>query len=97
MAQKITIQQFKEAIQVVSKTFQTLGEQKEVNILPLIGGLGGAGNIHLALMRMNLLAQQLEASEQAHESTNESSQEVNKESKREESVDSRYKAGTVIL
>jgi hypothetical protein len=97
MSQKITVQQFKEAIQVVSKAFQTLGDQKEINILPLIGGMGGAGNIHLALMRMNLLAQQLEANQLVNEPVKEETNEVKKDEQKEEEVDVRYKAGTVIL
>lgn len=96
MAQRITVQQFKEAIQIVSKTFKDLGEQKEVNILPLLGGVGGAGNIHLALMRMNLMAQQLEqdGSAQAREKTDVPEPP---QLKKEEVVEDRYKAGQVIL
>lgn len=82
MSQRITIPQFKEAIQVVSKAFKDLGEQKEVNILPLLGGMGGAANIHLALMRMNMIAQQLENDEQTN---------------KEEQVEDKYKSGPVIL
>ncbi len=95
MAQRISVQQFKEAIQVVSKVFKDLGDQREINILPLIGGMAGAGNIHLAIMRMNLLAQQIEADEKEQKEEEEIPRV--QPLKKEEPVESRYKAGQVIL
>lgn len=93
MSQRITLLQFKEAIHLVSKVFKDLGEQTEVNVLPLLGGVSGAGNIHLALMRMNLLAQQMESDEQ-RQTQPESKPIIEPEPKQ---VDAKYKAGTVVL
>ena len=94
MSQRITIEQYREAVNLLAGVFKQLGEQQEVNVLPLLGGVSGAGNIHMALMRLNLMAQQLEAQSapKAEESTVET---VAKEAPNED--DSKYKAGQVIL
>ncbi len=85
--QKINIEQFKEAINLITRVFKDLGEQRDINILPLLGGISGVGNIHMALIRLNLMAQQIER-EQVKK---------NDDEKADETVDKRYKSETVIL
>ena len=93
MSQRISLEQYREAVNLLAQVFQKLGEQQEMNVLPLLGGVSGAGNIHMALMRLNLMAQQLE---QQNKPNDPQPQPTSKEPEPQED-ESKYKTGQVIL